>query len=111
MMSPYNVLRTLYGDITGLTMWIKTSASQVLREFGEERRRVISDWRILIHSRRIAHSHNASLPDEKKAILVRKELVKRGDIVSLKGVEGVYIVDAPYANLVEVSEEQIIQEA
>lgn len=92
-------------------MWIKTLASQVLREFGEERRRVISDWRILTQTRRTAHGDNTPLPDEKKAILIRKELVKRGDILSLKGVEGVYIVDVPYANLLEVSEEQIIQEA
>ncbi len=37
--------------------------------------------------------------------------MNRGDIVSLEGVEGVYVVDVPYAKLLDVSEEQIIQEA
>ena len=42
---------------------------------------------------------------------IRQELVRRGDLVSLDGVSGVYVVNVPYANLLEVSEEQIIQEA
>jgi predicted transcriptional regulator of viral defense system len=92
-------------------MWLKTLASQVLRQFAEERRRVISDWRVFVHARRIAHSENAPLPDQKKADSIRKELGQRGDLASVKGVEGVYIVEVPYANLLEVSEEQIIQEA
>ena len=92
-------------------MWVKTFASGILREFAGERRRVISDWRILIHARRIARAENAPLPDLKKAEALRKELVNRGDAVAVKGVDGVFIVDTPYANLLDVSEEQIIQEA
>jgi predicted transcriptional regulator of viral defense system len=92
-------------------MWIKTFASQVLRQFADERRRVVSDWRILIHARRIAHAENAPLPDPKKGDSIRKELLQRGDLVSVNGVDGIYIVDVPYSNLLEVSEEQIIQEA
>ncbi len=42
---------------------------------------------------------------------IRQELVRRGDLVSVDGVSGVYVVNVPYANLLEVSEEQIIQEA
>jgi predicted transcriptional regulator of viral defense system len=37
--------------------------------------------------------------------------LRRHELTSLKGIQGVFIVDAPYANLLEVSEEQIIQEA
>lgn len=92
-------------------MWVKTFASKVLREFAEDRRRVISDWRIRIAARRIAHAENAPLPDEKKAAEIRRELISRGDIAAAKGAEGVYIVDVAYANLLDVSEEQVIQEA
>jgi predicted transcriptional regulator of viral defense system len=92
-------------------MWTKATASQVLREFAEGRRRVISEWRILIVARRIAQAANAPLPDESKARDIRWELERRGMISPAKGVEGVYIIDVPYANLLEVSEEQIIQEA
>src|ERR1017187_4577358 len=92
-------------------MWPKTIASGVLRGFAGDRRRVISDWRILISARRIAHAENAPLPDPKKAHAVLKELVGRGDVSPVKGVGGVYIVQVAYANLLDVSEEQIVQEA
>ena len=44
---------------------------------------------------------------------VRRELQNRSDLVSVDGVglSGIYLVNAPYASLLEVSEEQIIQEA
>jgi predicted transcriptional regulator of viral defense system len=92
-------------------MWTKTAASQILREFAEGRRRVISDWRILILARRLAQSENAPLPNDSKASAIRRELLNRGDIAPAEGVEGVYIVSVPYANLLEVSQEQIVQEA
>ena len=92
-------------------MWVKTIASTVLRGFSESRRRVLSDWRIWVILRRLAHAEQAPPPDEKKAIAVRSELVRRGDLVPAEGVSEVYVVDIPYANLLEVSEEQIIQEA
>jgi predicted transcriptional regulator of viral defense system len=62
-------------------------------------------------ARRIAHAENAPLPGEKKAVEIRKELISRGDLEPVKGIDGVYIVTAPYANLLEVSEEQLVQEA
>jgi hypothetical protein len=92
-------------------MWAKTLASRVLQGFAEDRRRVISDWRILISARRIAHAENAPLPDAKKAHAILKELMRREDVTPVKGVVGVYTVDVAYANLLDVSEEQIIQEA
>jgi predicted transcriptional regulator of viral defense system len=93
------------------TVWIKTFASQILREFAETRRRVISDWRIFVVSRRLALADNAPLPDERKAAAIRNELIRRGDLGSVEAVAGVYIVNVAYANLLEVSEEQIVQEA
>ena len=91
--------------------WIKDTSSRVLREFAEGRRRVVSDWRILIVTRRMAQADNAPLPDESKARGVRQELERAGALTPVQGVGGVYIVDVPYANLLEASEEQIIQEA
>jgi predicted transcriptional regulator of viral defense system len=53
------------------------------------------------------------LPDEKKAAEVRRELVRRGDLVPIEGpgLSGVFSVESPYASLLDISEEQIIQEA
>ncbi len=109
--SRYNVLRTLYLEGLDISSWKTTLASEVLKEFGKERRRVISDWRILLAARRLAHSQNAWLPDVKKSLAIRQKLQERGDIASVEGVEGIFVVEAPYANLLEVSEEQKIQEA
>jgi predicted transcriptional regulator of viral defense system len=90
---------------------IKRSASNILRELAASRRRVVADWRILILARRLAHAENAPLPDESKAVAIRKELVRKGDLIPVEDVPSVYIADVPYANLLEISEEQIIQEA
>ena len=92
-------------------MWNKTFASRILRELAENRRRVVSDWRIHVYARRLAHADNVPLPDEKKAIAIRKELVRRGDLEPVEGVSEIFVVNVAYANLLDVSEEQIIQEA
>lgn len=92
-------------------MWNKTFASRLLWEFAQSRRRVISDWRILVTARRLALADNAPLPNVKKAIELRDELIKRGDVTTIEGAVGVYIVNVPYSNLLETSEEQIVQEA
>ena len=92
-------------------MWVKTFASKVLRDLADNRRRVVSDWRILVTVRRISHAENVPLPDERKAAAIRNELLRGGDLVAEPGADGVYVVDVPFANLLEVSEEQIIQEA
>jgi len=82
-----------------------------LREFANNRRRVISDWRIHIVARRLARAENAPLPDERKAMAIRGELSLLGELASVEGVNGVYTINTAYANLLEVSEEQIVQEA
>jgi predicted transcriptional regulator of viral defense system len=92
-------------------MRLKTFASRILRELSEERRRVVSDWRVLILARRIARAENVPLPNAQKAEEICRELLLRGDIIREKGVTGVYRVVVAYANLLEVTEEQVVQEA
>jgi len=92
-------------------MQAKIFSSRVLREAASERRRVLSDWRVGIYARRIARAENIPLPDAKRSSAILEELIQRRDVKSAGGVDGVYIVDVPYANLLEISEEQVIQEA
>lgn len=92
-------------------MWNKTLASRVLRESSADRRRILSDWRIQIYARRVAHAENLPLPDLKESEAIRDELIRRGDVTPIEGVAKVYKVDTAYANLLEISEEQVIQEA
>ncbi len=92
-------------------MWVKTISSQVLRDLAESRRRIVSDWRILITARRLCRDQNAPLPNEEKALAVRRHLEQQGSLTSVEGVTGVFEVNVPYANLLETSEEQIVQEA
>lgn len=74
---------------------------------------MISDWRILIGCRRIAAAANEPLADVKKAITVRRDLESRGDLTPVDGpaLSGIFLIDAPFASLLEVSEEQVVQEA
>ena len=66
----------------------------------------------MIYCRRISRASNAPLPDEKKAIAVRRELQNRRDLAGVDGMglSGIFLVESPYALLLDVSEEQIIQE-
>jgi predicted transcriptional regulator of viral defense system len=91
--------------------WIRTIASQMLGTLGEERRRIISDWRVLILSQRLAQREGAPLPDEKNAEAVVKELTRQNAITPVAGVQGVYAVIVPFAQLLPISDEQIVQEA
>lgn len=91
-------------------MNVKTFASRVLRSLASDRRRVVSDWRLLILARRIAVAEGVPLPGEKKAVEIREELVSRGDLERVKWMQGLYIVTAAYANLLEVAQEQLVQE-
>jgi predicted transcriptional regulator of viral defense system len=91
--------------------WNRTIASQVMAALGEERRRVISDWRVLVLARRLAQREGAPLPDEKKAEAVVKQLLNQEAIASVPGLHGVYTVIVPFAQLLPIADEQIIQEA
>lgn len=92
-------------------MWTKTFASQSIRLLASERRRVASDWRILLLCRRAAHEAGAPLPDSERATSVIRHLLNAGDLASIQGVQGVYTVQAAFASILDVSEEDVIQEA
>jgi predicted transcriptional regulator of viral defense system len=92
-------------------MWTKTLASQSIRLLARERRRVVADWRILLLCRRASHGAGAPLPDSDRAAAVIRHLLNAGDLASIEGVQGVYTVQAAFASILAVSEEEIIQEA
>lgn len=90
---------------------LSTTTSHILRLLAKERRRVVSDWRILILACRIAREQRAPLPDERKGKeLVRRMLAHR-DLQSIPDLRGVYTVEVPYASVIQISDEQIIHEA
>jgi len=91
--------------------WSRKIKSQVLRQLAEQRRRVISAWRVLIEYRRIAHSEGFPLPSEEDAGKVLHALVKAKEITRIRGAGEVFQVDLPYAAVLPVSEEQVVQEA
>jgi predicted transcriptional regulator of viral defense system len=85
--------------------------ADLLRRFGLERRRIVSQWRILIEIRRIAQAQALPLPEETQARKTLQELLRRNLLVPIEGVPGVYRVDVPFADVIPISEEQIVQEA
>ena len=93
------------------TVWKREFLSGLLREFAGARRRIVSDWRILIMARRICHANNMALPGGSKSKDIVTQLRARGDLAPIEGLSGIYQVEVPYAHLLETSEEQIIQEA
>lgn len=91
--------------------WISTTSSQVLQAFADERRRIISPWRVLILARRLARADGAPLPSIEKADEIIRVLVRTGAISGVEGVHHVFRIDVPFAQILPVSDEQIIQEA
>lgn len=92
-------------------MWTSTIAQSVLESLGQERRRVTSTWRTLILARRISASEGAPLPPVVKAEQIVRHLVSSGAIEPIDGVQSVYKVMVPFANLLPVATEHIAQEA
>ncbi len=54
---------------------------------------------------------NTPLPDQAKADAVVLFLLRRGDIAPVERATGVYRIDSPFASVIPVSDEQIVQEA
>jgi predicted transcriptional regulator of viral defense system len=86
-------------------------ASELLRRLAAERRRIVGEWRILIESHRIAQAEVTPFLDEGQLRKLLHHLVRAHLLGPIKGVSGVYRVDVPYAEVIPVSEEQIVQEA
>ena len=90
-------------------MQLSKLSSALIRSLAEERRRIVSFWRAWVLCRRIALSHQEPLPDAAK---VERILQERNGFVrfSGEGLKDIYLVDIPYASLVEISEDLIAQE-
>src|ERR1035437_5822426 len=106
-----NVLRTLHMSSDHISSWISTISSNVLQAFADERRRIISRWRVLIVSRRLARAEGAPLPSAEKADEVIAALARGGALSGVEGVHDVYRIDVPFAQILPVSDEQVVQEA
>lgn len=92
--------------------WIQSVSSQILRRFAQQRRRIAAGWRFWIESRRLAAEESSPLPDETDLLKVIRELVGSKQINSVRGTGGdVFQIDVPFAEIIPVTEEQIVQEA
>lgn len=83
--------------------------SLLLKRFASQRRRVAGEWRVWLECRRIANETRPISP-----VTVQKLItgLRRDAAISLvDGVPGVYLVTAAFADLLPVSDEQVIQEA
>jgi predicted transcriptional regulator of viral defense system len=92
-------------------MWTRSIASKALRTFADERRRIISSWRLLIVCRRIASAENAPLPGEQKTAQVVRHLLAQRQIARVDSVPEVYRIDSPFADVIPIADEQVVQEA
>jgi len=88
-------------------------ASKILHALGIERRRVVARWRVVLLYRRIAFEGHLVPPDSRQISRLLALLWERGDLVPFVDEElaNVYRVDAPYARVLPVSEEETVQEA
>ncbi|MCG3131024.1 MAG: hypothetical protein FLDDKLPJ_01799 [Phycisphaerae bacterium] len=86
------------------------SGVSIMRLLVAERRRVAAGWRLAILLRRQALAQRAPLPDREAAERFIRRFV-RNDFTEVEGSRGVYRVDAPYAELLPVAEEHVVQEA
>src|SRR5688572_14418783 len=91
--------------------WIQQRSATLLRRFAQQRRRVFASWRAWIELRRMAQVQAEPLPSEQDANKVLTSLLRSGDVVPIEGVRHVYRVEAPFAAVLPVSEEQVVQEA
>lgn len=92
-------------------MQLRELSSQIFRLFAKERRRVISEWRVLVAARRVATLEREPLPAAPIARRLLDRAIDLEEVTSISGVGGVYLIDLPFADTIEVTDEQIVQEA
>ncbi len=91
--------------------WIAQTSSQLLETFASERRRVFGRWRAWIYCRRFSLQNDVPLPDELALEKVIRAMLGQRKIAAIPGAPDVYVVTVPFANLLPMSDEVIIQEA
>lgn len=83
--------------------------SQTINALAKERRRVTSAWRLEILARRI------TVDDADPGVIdgpaLAAAMLRRGMLRTIAGIQGIYVVSTPYADVVPLAEEHILQEA
>lgn len=87
------------------------SFDSVLTILAQERRRVVSAWRLLIVCRRICLAQGLPLMEAGKARRIERRLLAKGQLLEVGGIGGVYLVSIPYADVLPYSDELVVQEA
>lgn len=88
-----------------------TISSHILRSLASERRAVVADWRMNIAYLRVALAEGFALPDQGKTNRLIQKLITAGDIGRIDEIAGVYRITVPYASVLPLPSEAIIQEA
>ena len=92
-------------------MWTQKFLSQLLESLADERRRVTASWRLVVHANRLVMSQHERLRSTDTAETLLRKMRRAGHLESIDGVENVYTINVPYANVLPISDEQILQEA
>ena len=92
-------------------MWTKEFLSQILESLAGERRRVAAGWRIWLHAHRIMAAQHQRLGSSDTAETLVAKMQRLGHLSAIDGVEGVFVVAVPFASVLPISDEQILQEA
>jgi len=92
-------------------LWYRTIASHLLRSLAADRRRVVSAWRLHLYMLRLSRSQHEPEPTNRNVDEVVRHMLSSGQIVTVRGVSSVYIIDTPYAEILPTVDEHIIMEA
>ena len=92
-------------------LWNKSIASRVFAECSTERRRVVATWRIHLLVDRVTRNIESLRVGEHRVAKLIRTLVNRGELERVRGINGVFIINIPFAESIQSTEEQVVQEA
>jgi len=93
-------------------MRTKKAISKLLLEyFASERRVIVSKWRIEVVYQNLAIKYDFVLPDASNQASLLRSLISNGIISSIDGVSSVYKISVPFASILPLPAEGILQEA
>ena len=86
-------------------------ASQVLEALADERRVIVADWRFHVTYMRVARSRSYALPDGARVNQLIRSLRSARHIEPIEDVTGIFRITIPYASILPMPQETILQEA